>query len=206
MLWFVLLLAVACVIAFAIWDYRKKKATRAAVSKARFEQMFKEQTPGTPRSDPPSAALTIAAAAAGAAPQASPAIAAVPAGDRFLGQAETLIYGLLKTSLPDHEIFANVMLASVVGVPGSGHQREQQTRRLSQYQIDFVVCDRDMRIVAAVEIDTASGAEAIGVRRFKADCLSAAGIRLVRIVAASPPQGEEIRALIGVVTSPPSAL
>lgn len=195
MLWFVLLLAIAGVAAFAIWDYRKKNAARAAASKARFDQMFKGQAPGVPPPESPRA-TTAVAVTAGPAPQGAPAIAAVPAGGRFLGPAGTMIYGLLKTGMSDHEIFANVMLASVVSASGNGHQREQQVRRLSQYQIDFVVCDREMRVVAAVELETASGADAIGVRRFKADCLKAAGIRLVCINAASPPQAEEIRALV----------
>jgi len=205
LLWYLLGAALAGMVAAAIWDVRRQARERAAASKARFEQLFKEQVSAAPPPDSPPAALTAAAAAARPAPQASPAVAAVAAGDRFLGQAETVIYGLLKTGMPDHEVFANVMLASVVSASGNGYQREQQNRRLSQYQIDFVVCDRDMRIVAAVEIETASGADAIGVRRFKADCLKAAGIRLVRIHAASPPRGDEIRALVGVDLPPPSA-
>jgi hypothetical protein len=190
-------------VAAAIWDVRKQARERAAASKARFEQIFKEQASTAAPPDSPPAALTVAAARP--APPVAPEIAAVPAGDRFLGPAETMIYGLLKTGMPDHEIFANVMLASVVSASGSGYQREQQIRRLSHYQIDFVVCDRDMRIVAAVEMETATGADAIGVRRFKADCLKAAGIRLVRIHAASPPRGDEIRALVGIDRPPPSA-
>lgn len=204
MLWFVLLLVVAGVVAFAVWDYRKKAAAREAASQARFEEIFKGKTAATPspaESVPPLPAAPVAAASA--VPQASPAVSAVRAGDRFLGRAEAMLYGLLRTGMPDHEVFAKVMLAAVVSASGSGREREQQMRRLSQYQVDFVVCDRDMRILAAVELETAAGAEAIGVRKFKEDCLKAAGIRVVRIDAASPPRGDEIRALVGV-TVPPS--
>ena len=197
MLWFVLLLVITGVVAFAVWDYRKKTAARAAASQARFEEIFKGKgaaAPSPPESAPPLPAATVATTSA--VPQPSPAVSAARAGDRFLGRAEAMVYRLLRTGMPDHEVFAKVTLASVVSGPGSGHQRAQQVQRLSQYLIDFIVCDRDLRIVAAVELETAGGAEAIGVRKFKEDCLKAAGIRLVRIDTAAPPRGQEIRALL----------
>jgi len=93
-------------------------------------------------------------------------------------------------------VFANASLASVVGASGGESEREQQVRRLSQYRLDFVVCDRDMRITAVVEVEASGGADAAVIQRFKSDCLRTAGIRLVRINPASPPRREEIRALI----------
>jgi hypothetical protein len=206
LLGFVLLLVVAGVVAYAVWDYRKKTAARAAASQARFEEMFKKRgasAPSPPESTPPSPAPAVLAAAA--PPQALPTASVARAGDRFLGGAEALVYRLLRTGMPDHEVFAKVMLASVVGASGSGHQREQQLRRLSQYQVDFVLCDREMRIVAAVELETAGGAEAIAVRKFKEECLEAAGIHLVRIDAAAPPRADEIRLLLGAGAPRPSA-
>jgi hypothetical protein len=206
LLWFVLLVTVGGVVAYAVWDYRKKAAARVAASQARFEELFKKRgtsAPSPPESTPPSPAP--AGRAASAPPQALPAVSVVRAEDRFLGGAEALVYRLLRTGMPDHEVFAKVMLAAVVGASGSGHQREQQLRRLSQYQVDFVLCDREMRIVAAVELETAGGAEAIGARKFKEECLKGAGIRLVRIDAASPPRGDEIRLLLGVGAPRPSA-
>ena len=205
MLWFVLLLACGGVVVFAIWDYRRKTAARSAASKARFEQVFTERAPSAQPDGSTAPVVPVTAVPTSPAPQPSAPIAAVPAGDRFLGRSEAVIYRLLKRGLPDHEIFAKVMLSSVVSASGSGHQREQQVRRLTQYQVDFVVCDRDMRIIAAVEVETASGSEAIGMRRFKADCLKAAGIPLVQINAASPPRWEDMRALLGAGAPPPSA-
>jgi uncharacterized protein DUF2726 len=103
---------------------------------------------------------------------------------------------LLKTGLPDHEIFANVSLASVMALPASGGEREQQLRRLAPYQLDFVVCDKNMHIVAAVDLETAGGAEAAGIQQFKADYLKRAGVRLVRVNPAAMPRREQVRALV----------
>ena len=108
-----------------------------------------------------------------------------------------VVFRELRAGLPDHEVFANVTLAALVSPSGSGREREQQLRRLSQYQVDFVVCDRELRIVAAVDLEGGGGVDAIGVRKFKEDCLKAARIRLLRIDAVAPPRGDEIRALIG---------
>ena len=119
------------------------------------------------------------------------AAAVASARERFLGKAETLVYRLLKAGIPDHEVFANVTLAAVIG-----GRNEQDSRRLSQYRLDFVVCDKDMRVVAAIEVETGGAASAAGEQRFKADSLKAAGIGLVRINVAALPRREEIRPLV----------
>lgn len=212
MLWLVFLLVCAAVIAYFVWDFRKKTAAREAASKKRFEKLLREQASGSARPAraavpaaapvPRAAPATPAAAPAVPAPAPAPAAASVPAAaaaavrERFLGQHETLLYLLLKTGLPDHEIFANVSLASVMALPASGGEREQQLRRLAPHQLDFVVCDKNMRIVAAVDLETAGGADAAGIHQFKADYLKRAGIPLVRVNPAAMPRREQVRALV----------
>jgi hypothetical protein len=205
------MLATAGVVAYGVWDYRRKIAARDAASKARFDEMFKMQgaaAPAKPESapppPPPATAVPASVPTTVTTPPVSPPIA-VSAPGRFLGKTETLVYRLLQTGLPDHEIFANVTLSSVVAASGGGSQGEQQARRLSQYQLDFVVCERDLRIVAAVEVEAGGGADAIGMRHFKEECLKAAGIRLVWFDAAALPRRQEIRALLGMGPLPPSA-
>ena len=188
------LLAVAAGIVFVVWSFRKKAAEREAASKKRFGQIFGGKAPAPPPTEPPATAVPVAGV--NAEREAPAAVTAVSPRERFLGQAETLVYLLLKAGLPDHGIFANVALASVISARGTGYEHEQQSRRLAQYQLDFVVCDRNMRVVAAVEVEATSNPDAAGARRFKNDCLKAAGIRLVRINPAAPPRRDEIRALI----------
>lgn len=188
-------LVAAGAIAYFVWDFRRKAAAREAATKKRFEEMFLAR----PAPAPPPDASPPVVPAFGAVPETrTPAVAAAPsARDRFLGQRETLLYRLLKAGIPDHEIFANVALASV-----AGGGNEQEVRRLAQYRLDFVVCDKGMRVVAAVEFEPAGGAQAIGDQRFKADFLKAAGISLVRIKPAALPRRDEIRGLVCGQSSP----
>lgn len=193
-MWYLFLLVAAGLVAVLIWDYRRRAAAREAASKARFEQIFNAKA-AAPSPEPPAAAAP--ATGPGVVARKAPAAAATfSARERFLGQPETLIYRLLRAGIPDHEIFANVSLASVVVTPGAGLEHEQQVRRLSQYQLDFVVCDKSMRIVSAVEIEGAAGTHAAGEQRFMAESLKAAGVNLVRINPAALPRREAIRALV----------
>jgi uncharacterized protein DUF2726 len=209
LLWVLFLLVCAAVIAYFVWDFRNKTAAREAASKKRFEELLREQASGSPTpAAPPSAApvpraapaapapASVPAAAPAPAPASMPAAAAPAVRARFLGQHETLLYLLLKTGLPDHEIFANVSLASVTALPAGGGEREQQLRRLAPYQLDFVVCDKSMRVIAAVDLETAGGAEAAGIQQFKADHLKRVGIRLVRVNPAAMPKRDQVRGLV----------
>lgn len=202
MAWFLLLLAVAGGVVFAIWNYRRKAAASKAASAARFEQTFKarSQNPAGPQPSSPAAATaseSSAPAKTPAAVAATPQAAAPPAAtQRFLEQRESLLYYLLKAGLPGFEIFAGVSLARVVVAPGYGRDREQQVRRLSQYQLDFVICDKSMRVVAVVDVESAAGAGAAADQSFKSDILRQAGVRVVRVNPAAPPRREHIRALI----------
>jgi hypothetical protein len=192
--WYLFLLAVVGGVVFAIWNYRRKAAASRAAGKARFEQMFKAKSAAGAASDLP--VVSSPEPVIRATPMAQAAASIAPPRERFLGQSETLIYYLLKTGIPDHEVFANATLASVVGAPGNGRDREQQVRRLSQYQLDFVICDKSMRVVAVVDVESAAGAGTAGDQSFKSDILRRAGIRVVRVNPAAPPRRERIRALI----------
>ena len=192
MTWYLFLLVVTGVSAVFVWDFRRKAARRKAASKERFERIFeaKAAAAATPESSP-------AAAAFAAAPKPPAGVSALPARERFLSRPQTLAYFLLRTGLPDFQIFANVTLASVVSVPqAEGPDREQQLRRLSQCQLDFVVCDRDMRIISVVDLDATVNRDTAGMQRYKSDCLTAAGVRLIRINPLSLPSREEMRGLV----------
>jgi len=195
--WYVFFLVVAGVGGILIWDFRRKAARREAASQERFEKIFKAKTPAAQTSESgPAAAQVALTAAAMPTPKTPTAVVAFAARERFLGQPETLIYLLLETGIPDHDIFANVSLASVIAVPGGGYDREQQLRRLSQCQVDFVVCDKSMRVVAAIEVESAADPLPAGEQRFKEECFKSSGIRLIRINSAALPRRDEIRKLV----------
>lgn len=202
--WIMVMLGVVAGTAYSIWNYRKKSAAREAASQQRFAELLREQVASSGRPVPapaaaapvPSLAPVLQAAPAAATPAPVSAPAAGAARGRFLGQHETLLYLLLKTGLPDHEIFANVSLAAVAALPAVASEREQQLRRLAPYQLNFVVCDKNMHIVAAVDFETAGGADTAGIQQFKADYLKGTGIRLVRVNPTAMPKRDQLRALV----------
>jgi hypothetical protein len=196
-------LVAAAAIAYFVWDLRRKTAAREAASSQRFAELLRAQARASSRPETSPAAAPATGSPASA--QAPVVPAAHPPAQRFLGQAETLLYYLLKTGIPDHEVFANVPLAAVVGAPGAGAAREQQLRRLAPYQLGFVVCNKSMRVVAAVEVEPAVTVETGGAQNFKAECLEQAGIRLVRVNPAALPRRDQIRAIVcGPVERPKS--
>lgn len=191
-MWTFLFFLTACaLVGLLIWDYQRKSALREAASRERFEQVFKEKllTAGHAPPETPEPAR---------APPAPAQPIAAPRGmkERFLNPSETLVYYLLRAGIPDHAVFAKVPLASLVFTSGTGADREYQARRLSQHHVDFVVCDRNMRVAAALELRHAGIADAAGNPRFVAETLRAAGIRMVEINAAAMPRREEIRKLV----------
>src|SRR5260370_13781140 len=72
---------------------------------------------------------------------------------RFLSKAENVVYLLLKAAFPRHEIFARVRLADVlqVKIGPQGMERLRAFRKIANQHVGFVVCHRDMTIVAIVD-------------------------------------------------------
>jgi len=64
--------------------------------------------------------------------------------ERLLSKPEALLYLILKTGLPEHNVFANVRMADVVDVhrQHKGFERLRRFRKISQYHLDFLVCDK----------------------------------------------------------------
>jgi hypothetical protein len=113
----------------------------------------------------------------------------------LLSPAETVLYYALKSALPDHEVFARVSLAALVEVAPhvSGAERAQRQRELARHELGFLVCDKSLRAVAAV--DTQVAADALEPD-LKARCLAALGVPLLRLDPAVARGQEEIRELV----------
>lgn len=136
------------------------------------------------------------AAAAAVMPSARPAAAqaAVYARkERLLNHSQILLFHRLKTGLPDLEVFTNVSLSAVVDISTSvrGGELESLRRPLAVHCIDFLVCDRNTGIVAAVEFETAAE-----TAKFKIQCLGTAGIRHIRINPKAIPEQQDVHDLI----------
>ena len=100
----------------------------------------------------------------------------------------------LKGALPEHEVFPRVSLSAFIQPAENltGFAREAQQRRLADAVVDFLVCDKSMTTVAAVQcvVRTAKAAETVS---FAAACVASTGVRWVEISPAALPAREEIK-------------
>jgi hypothetical protein len=200
-MWWVLGIAVwAGLVVYLFVAYNRKVGNRNRARDAQFEQLMAEAR-----------AAKTAAPAASVGGAAAPAVRGVPAvatavavpwirKERLLDQSRSLLYLLLRTGLPEHEVFANLTLADVVGIgaAGTGFEREQRLRRLSQIRADFVVCTRRLAPVAVLGLKASGAPDAAAAEneRLMAECLATAGIRYVTIDPAAPPKHAELRSLL----------
>src|SRR5512139_3771679 len=117
---------------------------------------------------------------------------------RFLSKAEGMVYLLLRAAFPRHEIFARVRLADVlqVKIGPQGMERLRAFRKIANQHVGFVVCDRDMTIVAIVdsrEPDTVVNPRDQKLEIIKQRCLQAAQVRYVCVYPPQLPRYKELR-------------
>ena len=117
---------------------------------------------------------------------------------RFLSKAENVVYLLLKAAFPRHEIFARVRLADVlqVKIGPQGMERLRAFRKIANQHVGFVICDRDMSIVAIVdarEPDQLINPRDQKLEIIKQRCLQAAQVKYVCVYPPQLPRYRELR-------------
>ena len=117
---------------------------------------------------------------------------------RFLSKAESVVYLLLKAAFPRHEIMARIRLADVlqVKIGPQGMERLRAFRKIANQHVGFVVCDRDMTIVAIV--DSKEPDQVINPRDQKLEiikqrCLQAAQVKYICVYPPQLPRYRELR-------------
>lgn len=200
-MWFVITLAWIALVAGIFWAYRRKQAKLEAEREKQFTKIINEV-----KADP-----AVAVVAAEPALPPVPLVAVVPPTTQrapvadcsgrpsLLPQPHALLYFILRTGLPDHEIFANLALADVLDLGSSlqGYDREQKTRSLAQLKVDFVVCTRKLEVVAAIIIgDAAPALASIDKPGLTEQWLKAAGVRSVRIDRTALPRHHQVREMV----------
>ena len=117
---------------------------------------------------------------------------------RFLSKSEAAVFLLLKAALPRHEVFARVRLADVlqVKIGPQGLERLRAFRKIANQHVGFVVCDRDMTIIAIV--DTREPDHVVDPRDQKLEtikqrCLSAAQVKYVCVYPPQLPRYRDLR-------------
>ncbi len=117
---------------------------------------------------------------------------------RFLSKAEGVVYLLLKAAFPRHEIFARIRLSDVlqVKIGPQGMERLRAFRKIANQHVGFVICGRDMAIVAIV--DTREPETMINPRDQKLEiikqrCLQAAQVKYICVYPPQLPRYKELR-------------
>lgn len=118
-------------------------------------------------------------------------LAAVPVAAKaraaFLSGPSKLGFLVLKAGLPDHHVFANTRLSDLLdglAVPA-----------LANLRVDLVVCNKDLAVVAAVDLPNGVQTDS-PMEREKEQRLRAAGIRYLRFVPGTFPKPAQVRGLI----------
>jgi hypothetical protein len=175
------LLPIAAVI-YVVWAYRKRTAERVAVSSKRFSEIF-----GSAAAAP---AASSTSHAAGIPPTRAPALKK----EKLLDAQHALLFRTLASCLPEHAIFVHVSLAAVIELPPTlqGREREQRLRVLAQHAVDCLVCNQEMQMIAAVDIEDGVNAES----RIKSEYLKAAQLRYLRVSPAALSGPSEIQTLL----------
>jgi hypothetical protein len=117
---------------------------------------------------------------------------------RFLSKAENVVYLLLKAAFPRHEIFARVRLSDVlqVKIGPQGMERLRAFRKIANQHVGFVVCDRDMTIVAIVdsrEPEQVQNPRDQKLEIIKQRCLQAAQVKYLCVYPPTLPRYRELR-------------
>jgi len=120
---------------------------------------------------------------------------------RFLSKAENVVYLLLKAAFPRHEIFARVRLADVlqVKIGPQGMERLRAFRKIANQHVGFVVCDRDMTIVAIIdakEPEQVQNPRDQKLEIIKQRCLQAAQVKSICVYPPQLPRYRELRAQV----------
>lgn len=110
---------------------------------------------------------------------------------------EQLLYTKLTHALPECMVFSQVQLSQILGVK-RGFNYMEWHNRINRMSVDYVVCHRDFRIIAIIELDDRTH---LRDDRIKCDikkdkALASAGLRIIRWNVGREPNGHGIREAI----------
>jgi very-short-patch-repair endonuclease len=115
-----------------------------------------------------------------------------------LTMREQFFYHRLRVMYPEHIILAQVALSQIIDVSPGTPNRQAIRGKFKQLVADFVLCRSDFSIVAVIELDDRSHAQAhrqdADARKTKA--VESAGLTFVRIPAGPIPSETDLRRII----------
>lgn len=114
-----------------------------------------------------------------------------------LTPTEATFYELLVQALPEHVVLAQVQLSRFIGVDRYKARGNfyRWFNPIAQQSVDYLICDRSFKVVAAIELDDKTHDNEDAIRRDdkKNGNIAAAGIRLLRWHAEQLPTTDEIQ-------------
>ena len=116
-----------------------------------------------------------------------------------LSVSEIALFTRLQEALPEHVVLAQVTMTAIMEV-AKGKEHQWALNKIAKKSLDFVVCDKAMKVHGAIELDGKSHDRKRQMERDsdKEAALNAAGIKLVRFNSAVLPKGPEIRESLGI--------
>lgn len=115
----------------------------------------------------------------------------------LLTATEKKFFRTLKNALPSHQIFVQIPLSEMLRVQ-KGHDYKAWSNRINRMRVDFVVCDDECKIIAAIELDDKSHdndkRRADDAKKDKA--LNSARIRIIRWRVENMPSVEAIQGTV----------
>ena len=116
----------------------------------------------------------------------------------FFSAAERSFYEILKRlASAEHTVFAKVRLADLVCVSKGADAWQSHFNRINRKYLDFVLCNRDLAPVVAIELDDASHDEEDRDPRDKfVDQVLAAALPILRVRAKRAYNLDEVRRLL----------
>lgn len=196
--WYALVLAPFVAIPLFWWSYQRKQAARERLANERWQSVVQGAGKDSGAAIPQPAVHVADPVPRGILPAPTAGSSAFQRRERVLDPAETLAYYLLRSGLPDCEVLARVRLDQLVMVAdGPATVPGGRLQGLTQHTVDFVICNKAMQPLAAVDVlDAESGAALTAAPDFKTQCLAQAGVRYVRVLRAALPKRQEVRAVV----------
>lgn len=111
---------------------------------------------------------------------------------RPLTQPEQTMYWKLIKALPEYVVLAQVSFSSFIYAKGDlSKENYIKFNKIKQKRADFMICSKDFKIIAVIEVDDSSHDKEKDEKRDKA--LMEAGVKTIRWHVKNLPAGEEIK-------------
>jgi hypothetical protein len=128
-------------------------------------------------------------------PATAPAVQTpVKVREVFLAGPAKILFLVLRAGLPDHHIFAHTRLADVLQL--SGQPTTPQARaHFAQARIDFVVCNKNLSIVALIDLVDGARSDA-ALKRALEPQFATGGVRYMRVASNAIPKPVDVRQMV----------